>query len=385
MKKYNLFILIYLTAFCAFSLTQEEKAKIYDAIIAEAKRPKISREVPWSPQKNAVRRSDNTNQLFLTTIFNDIMEAHKAWEYLHSLPPSVFVPAYYELRLEGKLRLCTSTNYYASLENWETNKYEKLSYLYTLNNMPIVKKEKDLYDIVDYYLLRCGQTYLEGDLIEMVDPKASYVGRLEAYWWLEGRRFMPDIWNDWYPCWKNEMSRKEPREPVVKRLILDISCFGTFLFPHLNEAIKEGDDSLATVLEAVKYNTRLDLPSVNDFCEWYSTNRFKYDYPPCEGIRKTIERVTDPYILSELKGEDTYDDWEKHGDKWAFGNLDRQMFKQILWKAEDYYNNREYPPNYWYYKLPDEAKIERSVEIDRFDRANKINERFIKKLEKKQK
>ncbi|MBP5628167.1 hypothetical protein J6X96_08415, partial [bacterium] len=105
----------------------------------------------------------------------------------------------------------------------------------------------------------------------------------------------------------------------------------------------------------------------------------------CEGIRKTIERVTDPYILSELKGEDTYDDWEKHGDKWAFGKLDRQMFKQILWKAENYYKNREYPPNYWYYKLPDEAKIERSVEINRFDRANKINERFIKKLEKERK
>jgi len=383
MKKHMLLIYISLIVFNAFCLTREEIDRIHAAIVAEAKYPEV-RQSHGAMSRETI--GFLTNQPLREAIIKDKEEAYKAMEYLQSLPPSVFVPAYYELGLVGKLRLCATTNYYASVENWETNEYEKLSYLYILNNKPIVKKEKNLYDVVADYTKRCGRTtLLNSDLIRMVDPKASYVGSLNAYWWLEGRRFMPDIWNDWYPCWKNEMSRKEPREPVLKRLILDISCFGTFLFPYLNEAIKEGDDSLATVLEAVKYNTRLDLPSVNEFCEWYSTNHFKYDYPPCEGIRKTIERVTDPYILSELKGEDTYDDWGKYGDKWAFGDLDRKMFKQILWKAEDYYNNREYPPNYWYYKLPDEAKIERSVEIDRFDRANKINERFIKKLEKERK
>lgn len=416
MKKYTLIILIASMVLNAFCLTQEEKDKIYDAIIAEAKRPSLLTPSSFRSDRSSLggelaigftnlsskaaremlKDSNKLNAYFeevekkyskelaVSRAFTkDKEEAEKAAEYLSSLPPSIIIPAYYELALEGKLR--TNVYYYSTVLSPQTNKYDESSYLCVINKIPIVKKKADLRGAGAEHLIHCGQTYLEGSLIKMVDPKVSYVGHLEAYWWLEGRRFMPEIWNDWYPCWKNEMAREEPRELIVKRLISDIACFGTYLFPYLNDAIKEGDDSLATVLEAVKYKTRVDLTSVNDFCEWYSTNHFKYDYPPCEGIRKTMERITDPYILSELKGEDTYDAKEKYGDKWAFGDLEREVFKQILWKAEDYYNNREYPPNYWYYKLPDEAKIERSVEIDRFDRANKINERFIKKLEKKQK
>lgn len=387
MKKYTLFILISLMAFSVFSVTQEEKEKIFDAIVKKSKAPRIS---TVRSRLNYAFRDDCTtitNQHISEAIERDETTAYEAEKYLNSLPPSTLIPAFYELRLEGKLR--TNANYYATMWGSETNKYDKSKYLYILNDpfisngIPIVRKKRELAEIVIRHS-RC-EGFVRGDLIGMINPKASYESNFRAYWWLEGRRFMPEIWNVWYPCWQNEMSRKKPRESVTEQLVEDIGCFGTFLFPHLNEAIKEGDYTLTPVLEKITYDTDIELPPAKEFCEWYSTNHFKYDYPPCEGIRKTIEKVKDPYILSELKGEDTYDDRKKYGDKWAFHSFERNVFKQVLWQAEDYYNKREYPPDYWYYKLPDEADYEYPSEIPSFSGSTNFNKGFLKKIEEKRK
>lgn len=375
MKTHILLALISFITFNAFCITQEEKDKIYDAIITEAKCPEISKNMQDLEEEIAFALSPIS-----ATIDKDKKEAYKAAAYLSSLPPSAFIPAYYELKTEGKFRSDCNVEYYASIESWDTEKYDESSYLYILNGKPIVKKKRHITNNVGRYL-RC-EAYLDGPFIKRV-AKASYVGDLKAYWWLEGRRFMAEIWNDWYPCWKHELSRKEPRSIIIKELIDDISYFGTFLFPYLYEAIKEGDDSLASVLKAVKIKTDVALPSVNEFCEWYEENHFKYDYPPCEGIRKTIERVTDPYILSELKGEGTYDDKEKYGDKWAFSELDRKMFKQILWETEDYYKNRDFPPDYWYYSIPDEAVVKSISDFYKALSVDKINKRLLNKLKSK--
>ncbi len=364
MKRYTLFI--FLMTFNAFCLTQEEKDKIYEAIIAEAKMPVDYRSESWVSilgKKHDREYSEVEYEKKIATlndaIFKDTDKANEARSYLNSLPPSKLLPAFYELTLEGKIR--ESVDYYKYIDLDETNEYDKASLLYVSKDDAIVREKRDLDEVVIKHS-RCEGS-IRNAFMWMINPKASYESNFRAYWWLEGRRFMPDIWNDWYPCWQNEMSRKEPRASVIEQLTKDIGGFGTFLFPHLNEAIKEGDDTLDPVLKEVSYSTEVALPSAKDFCEWYSTNHFKYDYPPCEGIRKTIEKVKDPYILSELKGEDTYDDKEKYGDKWAFHAFKRNVFKQVLWQAEDYYKNREYPPDYWYYKLPDEAMYEYSGEI----------------------
>lgn len=387
MKKYTLFVLVSLMTFNAFCLTQEETDKIYEAIVAEAKNPGKIRFISHL-ENFEFDENEYTNQLpneitlenLLDLINKDKEEAEKAATYLRSLPPSILIPAFYELRLEGKLRLLSSVDRYAEVRLSETNKYDQSSILYLSKKKMIVRQKYRLNSVVVDYS-RC-ETYLDGPFIKRVD-KASYVGSLKSYWWLEGRRFMPEIWEDWYPCWKHEMSRKEPRTFIINKLTNDISCFGTFLFPYLYEAIKEGDDSLASILKEVKNRTAIALPSVDEFCEWYEKNYFKYDYPPCEGIRKAIERVTDPYVLSELKGEDTYDDKEKYLDKWAFGDLDRQMFKQILWKTEDYYKNREFPPNYWYYKIPDEEVIKNDSDFTNVMKDHKTNKRLLNKLRSK--
>ncbi len=387
MKK-TLFVLVSLMVLNIFGLTQEEKTKIYDAIVNNAKKPdelisfsSLCDEFIANTNKSISGEiSDEKAEVIWEAIMKDKEEAEKAAAYLRSLPPSILIPAFYELGLEGKLRLLSSVDRYAEVSLSETNKYDQSSILYLSNKKMIVRQKYRLNSVVFDYS-RC-ETYLDGPFIKRV-AKASYVGDLKAYWWLEGRRFMPEIWNDWYPCWKHEIARKEPRTFVINKLINDISYFGTFLFPYLYEAIKEGDDSLASVLKAIKIKTDVALPSVNEFCEWYEKNHFKYDYPPCEGIRKTIERVTDPYILSELKGEDTYDDKEKYLDKWAFGDLDRQMFKQILWKTEDYYKNREIPPDYWYYKIPDEEVIKNDTDFTKVIRAHKINKHLINELKRK--
>lgn len=384
--KNTLFILTSLIVLNVFGLTQDEKNKIYDAIVNNAKKPdelisfsSFCDELCANTNKSTREEiSDEKAEVIWEAIAKDKEDAEKAAKYLASLPPSTLIPAFYELRAEGKL--LTSVYHYVEAMACDTNKYDKSSLLYVSNKKLIVQKKNNLYGVIDDYT-RC-ETYLDGPFIKRV-AKASYVGDLKAYWWLEGRRFMPEIWNDWYPCWKHEMSRKEPRTFVINKLTNDISYFGTFLFPYLYEAIKEGDDSLASVLKAVKIKTDVALPSVNEFCEWYEKNHFKYDYPPCEGIRKTIERVTDPYILSELKGEDTYDDKEKYGDKWAFSELDRKMFKQILWKTEDYYKNREFPPNYWYYKIPDEEDIKNDSDFTKVMRDHKTNKRLLNKLKSK--
>lgn len=388
MRKHTLIVLLSLLTVNAFCLTQEEKDKIYEAIIAEAKMPVDSRSESWvsilgkQPDREYSEVEYEKKIVTLSeAMFKDTEKADEARNYLNSLPPSTLFPAFYELRLEGKIR--ESVDYYKHIDLDETNEYDKASLLYVSKDGAIVQKKRSLVRVVIDHS-RCEGS-VEGDFIIMVNPKASYEGSLRAYWWLEGRRFMPDIWNDWYPCWQNEMSRKEPRELVTKRLTEDIGCFGTFLFPYLNEAIKNGDYSLEPVLKRITYTTEVTLPSVSEFCEWYSTNHFKYDYPPCEGIRKTIEKVKDPYILSELKGEDTYDDKEKYGDKWAFDKLPRKMLKQLLWQAEDYYKNREYPPDYWYYKLPDEAMYEYSGEIPSFSGSTNFNKGFLKKIEEKRK
>ena len=398
MKKYTLFILMSLMAFNVFGLTQEEKDKIYEAIVAESKMPRRK----FSPS-SCILPKNNTSQLppeFAFDTYNETLirtnppktnfvgmisklkaDANKASKYLNSLPPSKLLPAFYELRLEGKIR--ESVDYYVTIDIKKTNKYDKADLVCVFEDEAIVRKKRSLVRVVIDHS-RC-EGFVKGNLIEMINPKVSYESNFDAYWWLEGRRFMPEIWNVWYPCWQNETSRKKPRASVIEQLTEDIGCFSTFLFPYLNEAIKEGDDTLTPVLEKITYDTEIDLPSAKDFCEWYSTNSYKYDYPTCEGIRKTIEKVKDPYILSELKGEDTYDDKEKYGDKWAFHTFERNVFKQVLWQAEDYYKKREYPPDYWYYKLPDEAMYEYSGEIPTFSGSTNFNKGFLKKIEEKRK
>lgn len=150
MKKYTLFILMSLTAFCAFGLTQEEKDKIYEAIIAEAKGPRelysVSGIAPdrlfETNQRSPEEDCDEKSDPFWEAWNNNKEAARKAAEYLRSLPPSKIIPAYYELKLEGKLR--AKVDRYAEIRLSETNKYDKASLLYVSNEKAIVPEKENL-------------------------------------------------------------------------------------------------------------------------------------------------------------------------------------------------------------------------------------------------
>ena len=163
MKKLALLVLISLMTLNSFGLTQEEREKIYEAIVAKAKEPDL-----LSPKD--IFGNKRIKQPLPELISKDISEARKASKYLCSLPPAMLVPAFYELRMEGKLN--SAVDYYAIVRISDSNKYDKSSYKYILNNEPIVQKKRKLNEIDSDYLLRCGQTYLEGSLVKMVDPKA---------------------------------------------------------------------------------------------------------------------------------------------------------------------------------------------------------------------
>ena len=91
---------------------------------------------------------------------------------------------------------------------------------------------------------------------------------------------------------------------------------------------------------------------------------------------QTEKKFTDDEVSPLMK---------KYGDKWAFDMQPRKMLKQLLWQAEDYYKKREYPPDYWYYKLPDEADYEYKSEIPSFSGSTNFNKGFLKKIEAKRK
>ena len=73
------------------------------------------------------------------------------------------------------------------------------------------------------------------------------VTQYHYFWWYEGRKYMPNIWENWYSCWQDEKGREKPRELVLNQLSNEIAGFGYHIFPYLADAITT-DSTLTNVL-----------------------------------------------------------------------------------------------------------------------------------------
>lgn len=163
--------------------------------------------------------------------------------------------------------------------------------------------------------------WLTGKKDDLTIPATSY----PYFWWYEGRKYMPKIWESWYECWKVENERESPRETVLKVLSEEIVDLGYSAFPFIAEKISSGDETLN------KIYPRKDIVNLIREDGW------KYCLPPCEGLSSCEIRLKGSLIIKKL-------------------NFDRMKIWQK--NAEAYYRN--YNPRdakYWYWRLPEKDNI----------------------------
>lgn len=161
----------------------------------------------------------------------------------------------------------------------------------------------------------------------MNDERNVYTGQTFIWWWYDGRRYVPKIWEEWYACWKEEMGREKPRPVVQDWLVKDIVMLRYNVYPYLYKAVTEGD----TVLEKCLADNFVPIR-----CEdtWDFSNK-GYTLPKCEGYESALARFSEnpPYTKEQLA------DIRRWGEK-----------------AKRYYSNPNRTPAYWYHYLdPDDS------------------------------
>ena len=150
------------------------------------------------------------------------------------------------------------------------------------------------------------------------------------FWWYEGRKYMPAIWEQWYRCWKSEMAKDSTRKNVKNELENEILSLGFYSFPFLCSALQSGDYSLTNVTTRLKSIENGNY-KFNDFSTWWETNKLSYTLPEC----KTTEGLIKELGVYKAK-EIIYKDCE-------------------IWSkaASDYYNDNVCFSNCWYYYVED--------------------------------
>lgn len=154
---------------------------------------------------------------------------------------------------------------------------------------------------------------------------------LTPWFWYEGRKYLPQIWNDWYKCWKIESEREKPRSRILKELIDDIKTLSYHVAPYVSKAIKDGDKYLIKFYDGTEYTVE---NMKKTYTEWWETEKGYYVLPECEGLDSALKRID---------GKDS-----------AFS---RQMIENMrLWTkiAKNYYANQPIQPDYWYYRLDED-------------------------------
>ena len=180
----------------------------------------------------------------------------------------------------------------------------------------------------------------------MTSPKVMY------YWWYDGRKYLPEIWKDWYACWQKEVSREQPRKTVLENLAADINSLSYHIAPFVYKAIKDGDESLTKYFKGVKPVDGAFSRNVEPYTTWWEREREGCTLPPCEGFEAASKRLGN---VNELFDEDMLETIQKLSEA-----------------AKEYYSKPREKSGYWYYNLVDDQ------EYDGEDAAQKFNEVLFK-------
>lgn len=149
------------------------------------------------------------------------------------------------------------------------------------------------------------------------------------YWWYEGRKYLPNIWTEWYACWQEENKRETPRTLVLNQLASEITGLGYHVFPYLASAL-ENDKTLKKVVEAYRTPGRGNW-RFTDFSEWYSENRGKFTLPECETLDSAKKRFNINVLPIHESVIEMMNIWQSN--------------------AKRYYAENSKNSNYWYYKI----------------------------------
>lgn len=154
------------------------------------------------------------------------------------------------------------------------------------------------------------------------------------WFWYEGRNFLPQMWEEWYECWKFESNRAKPRERILLALSNEANSYTFHFAPFVYEAIKAGDKTLEKYYK-FDFLKKFEEPgSENDgFLARWEKNNDKFVFPKCEGFDSAEKRL--------------------EGKKTAFEQEQIDVIKEWCRKSAKYYANPPAKPDYWYYRLDD--------------------------------
>lgn len=274
----------------------------------------------------------NDNQEYLTSFYaasidysapillENNQELTQKKEQFYKIPVSEALPALLSFLEDGKI----------------TNRIEKLIEGGIVTNQAVHFADRTAFKMMNLLfgmdsLGTIGFPWLSGRGEDLTISAVDY----HYFWWYEGRKYLPQIWNSWYSCWQSECSREKPRPLVLEKLASEITGFGYHIFPFLNEHL-ESDESLALVVETFKKPSRGNR-SFGDFKTWYQKNQQVLSLPPCETLKAAEARCN----LASL----------------PLGANNFRRMKRWQANAEKYYSNTQTITNHWYFKIDSQKDI----------------------------
>lgn len=280
--------------------------------------------------------------------------------------PSEVVPFIYEM-LEGEF-FDTNTEYCTS---YYTREYdEQISEAESHYSSPW----SDLYE---YAGVHFNCSFSNWPTIFSLWRKGISVTIRDDFWWFEGRKYLPQMWNDWYTCWKFEMANDNVRTSVVEKLAVEGGSLGMYAFPYIYASIQSGDNSLNPLIKKIRGMYDLKIPDSSGFVAWYATNSWKYIMPTCEGIANTRRRLAtkNPGYVQELSGIVRTN--AAGYDISHLGNGNIKSFPICEHGMSNYYAHPPVVPDYWYYKLPDGVEY---TAWEEDESTTNFNQRLVQEL-----
>lgn len=288
------------------------------------------------------------------------------WDRMCKAAPSEVVPFIYEM-LEGQF-FDTNTEYCTS---YYTRDYDE----------PVSQSRRHYksawHELNSYKNFHKNYSFANWRTIFSLWRNGICVTIRDDFWWFEGRKYLPQMWNDWYTCWKFEMANANVRTSVVEKLAVEGGSLGMYAFPYINAAIQSGDNTLDPLIKEIRGTYDLKIPNSSGFVAWYATNSWKYTMPPCEGIANTRRRLANinPGFVQELSGIVRTN--AAGNDISHLGRSFVESFPICESGMSNYYANPPVVPDYWYYKLPDGVEYSAWEEDES---TTNFNQRLVQEL-----
>ena len=384
MKKFLISVLLVILSSTCFAKVDIEKLKT--SLLDYYSEPKIFFVHKYSFLSYGMHcvpgwREIVTNNFLIDEYDRKIIAYKEGEKYIKQFSPGEILPLLYEFLEDEKSQSLVTMRYMSSL-SYKTNPLpiyvmNKQNFIYAYpisltiaarNCIALLRNEK-FYNCVNATLYpRC--------------PRDADCGNMDDFWWYEGRKYMPELWNEWYVCWCKEMKKESPSENVVKELLNDVASFGMYTLPHIEDSIKHGDYSLDPLLKKLNsdYET-FHLPETcKEFLNWYSTNSYKYTLPPCEGLENVRKRLTNKKLLQEISEiKNYYNDADTILHPLSAGQVAKY---EKSFKA--YAESHPKVPDYWYHEMKEGEEKDMNQMMMRIVRDKVLAERAEKEKKEKE-